>query len=105
MSVYLIPLLTDAAAVGAGAWVKVDKFSPGSVFSAFLTGGTTPTATVDIDTSLDQVNVLPAAAGSLSVTGTAPGSGAYAYPVLYVRANVTAIAGGGTVTVQMAGNQ
>lgn len=105
MSTYLIPLLTGATAVGAGPWVDVSHVAPGTTFAAFLTGGTSPTATVTIDTSLDKVNILAAGAGTLSVTGTAPGTGSSTSPLLYVRANITAIAGGGSVTVQMAGNQ
>ena len=104
MSTYLIPLL-NAAAVGAGPWFDVSNVAPGMSFAAFLPGGVAPTATVTIDTSLDKVNILAAGAGTLSVTGTAPGTSSSTAPLLFVRANITAIAGGGSVTVQMAGKQ
>lgn len=102
MSTRLIPLLTSSA-LGAGAWIDVSDVANVVSFSGFLTGGTVPTATITIDTSLDQVNILPAGAGNLSVTGTAPAVIQFAAPILFVRANITAIAGGGSVTVQMAG--
>ena len=97
----LVPIITAATAVGAGPWVPVSQYKAGASFTAFLQGGTTPTVSVAIDTSLDQVNILPAGVGTLAPTPTAPAAASSTLPLMYVRANVTAITGGGNVTVQM----
>ena len=100
-STSLVPILTGASVTGVGPWIDVSQYKPGASFTAFLSGGVSPTATVSIDHSHDQSNILPAGVGTLSPTASAPSNINSVAPLRYVRANVTAIAGGGSLSVQM----
>lgn len=99
-----VTLLSGATATGAGPWHNVADYKSVAAFMAFVTAGN---ATVTIDVSNDpgepKTHILSAGVGTLSPTSTTPDAIKSGAPLVYVRANVTAIAGGGAVTVQMTG--
>lgn len=98
-SVSLVPIITTSV-TGAGPWIDVSQFKPGASFTAFLSGGVSPTASVAIDHSHDQINILPAGVGTLS-PASSPANVNSVAPLRFVRANVLSISGGGVLTVQM----
>lgn len=95
-----LQLLSQATAVGAGAAITPPVPENGAFLRAYqagMTGGTS--ATVQIEVSNDNKNWVIAAILTLTA-GSAEGFSSVV-PWGFVRANITAISGGGTVDASL----
>ncbi len=89
----MITLLSAATGTGAGSSSVIPIYTGGNgVVQVVLSNTTTPTATVDVEVSLDGTNWVVFHTFSLTTAGESQGVQVNE-PWVYIRANVTAISG------------
>jgi hypothetical protein len=94
----IITLLSGATTVAAGSGVNVNGSGPNRWVQAVLSGTGSPSATVEIDGSNDNVNWIPLAVITLPKSGTGALTDATAttQTAEFMRGNITAISGTNT---------